>query len=179
MSARMEVCMAAALLIAAAGSAGAASLPSAGTTPNDPAAAPGAPNPSAPAYNQAAISDPYNQSDFGSSQSFGLVASQMLGAAAACEQLHSDSVSLSGLQAAKNAKAADANRSDLDAAQQNMLDPVSTSPGSLNAGAVDCDRLTGSFGKLQEIQLHNPNLAHELDQPDAMYPSEVAKQPGR
>jgi hypothetical protein len=60
-----------------------------------------------------------------------------------------------------------------------MLDPVSTSPGSLKAGAVDCDRLGGSFNKLQEIQLQNPNLTHELDQPDAMYPSNTAKPPAR
>jgi hypothetical protein len=177
MFARLEVYLTVALLIAAVGSAGAEPLqPSVAPTPNDPAAASGAPNSSAPAYNQAATTDPYNQSDFSSGQSFGLVASQMLGAAAACEQLHSDNVSLSGLQAAKNAKAAEVNRSALDAAQQNMLDPAATSPGNLKAGAVDCDRLSGSYSKLQEIQLHNANLTHELDQPDATYPS---NQPGK
>ncbi len=91
----------------------------------------------------------------------------MLGAAAACEQLHSDSVSLSGLQAAKNATDTGSNRADLDAAQQNMLDPAATSPGSLKAGAVDCDRVSGSFVKLQQIQLHNQYLSQDLDQPGA------------
>ncbi|HEX4193696.1 MAG TPA: hypothetical protein VHY80_11375 [Stellaceae bacterium] len=180
MSARIEFYLAAALLIAPLGSADAAALqPNASATPNDPAAASNAPNSSAPAYNQAATDDPYNQSDFGSSQSFGLAATQMLGAAAACEQLHADSISLGGMQAAKNAKPTDGNRSDLDAAQQNMLDPVATSPGGLKAGAADCDRVSGAFGKLQEIQLHNPNLTHELDEPDATYPSDNQPQQSR
>jgi hypothetical protein len=173
MPVRIELYLAAVLLIAPLGSAGATALqPNASATPNDPAAASNAPNSSAPAYNQAATDDPYNQPDFGSSQSFGLAATQMLGAAAACEQLHADSISLSGLQAAKNAQPTDGNRSDLDAAQQNMLDPAATSPGGLKAGAVDCDRVGGAFAKLQEIQLHNPNLTHDLDQPDATYSSD-------
>jgi hypothetical protein len=175
MSARTEIWLAAALLIAMAGNAGAASLsPSFSPTPNDPASAPDAPNSNAPAYNQAAVSDPYNRPDFSSGQSFGLVAGQMLGAAAACEQLHSESMSLSGMQAAKNAKTP-TDRSDIDVAQQNMLDPVSTTGGTLKHGGEDCDRLAGSFDKLQQIQLHNQNLTHELDQADAMYPTTPAK----
>ena len=171
MSARIEIYLAAALLIATAGSAGAGALqPNATPTPNDPAA--NGSNTSAPAYNQAATSDPYNRSDFGSSQSFGLAATQMLGAAAACEQLHADSITLSGLQAAKNAKPTDFSRqAALNAAQQNMLDPVSASPGGLKGGAADCDRIGGSYSKLQEIELHNQNLTHELDEPDAPYAS--------
>lgn len=173
MFARIEVCLAAALLIVTVASAGADTLkPAASATPNDPAAAPGASNASEPAYNQAATSDPYNQSDFGSGQSFGLAATQMLGAAAACEQLHANSISLAGMQAAKNAKPSSANRSDIDAAQQNMLDPVSMSSSTLKAGAADCDRVGGALSKIQELQLHNPNLTHELDEPDAMYPSD-------
>jgi len=173
MLARVRLGLVAGLLILAAGSAAAApQQPSAAATPNDPAAAAAGPNSSAAAYNQAAISDPYNQSDFGTGQAFGLTATQMLGAAAACEQLHSDAVSLSGLQAAKHARNfGDGGRADVDAAQQNMLDPAVTSPGSLKAGAVDCDRVSGSFARLQEIQLHNANLTHELDQPDATYSS--------
>lgn len=173
-----EFCLAAALLIATAGSASADALhPNATSTPNDPAAASNASNSSAPAYNQAATDDPYNQSDFGSSQSFGLAATQMLGAAAACEQLHADSITLGGMQAARSAKPADISRqAALDAAQQNMLDPASASSGSLKAGAADCDRVSGAFDKLQEIQLHNPNLTHELDEPDATYPSDNSSQ---
>jgi hypothetical protein len=126
---------------------GAASLqPSVGATPDDPAAAVGAPNSSAAAYNQAATSDPYNQSDFSSQQSFGLVASQMLGAAAACEQLHADSVSLGALQTAKAAKDTGTNRADLDAAQQHMLDPRGDGVGHAERG---CCRLRSRFGFLQ------------------------------
>jgi hypothetical protein len=174
----VEICLAAALLIASAGSADADSLhPSATPTPNDPAAASDASNSSAPAYSQAATDDPYNQPDFGSGQSFGLAATQMLGAAAACEQLHADSITLGAMEAAKKAKSADvARQADLDAAQQNMLDPVSASPGSLKTGAADCDRVSGAFDKLQDIELHNQNLTHELDEPDATYPSDSNNQ---
>src|ERR1700751_2036681 len=74
MSARIVFCLAAMLLIAATGGAGADSnLPSVGSAPPSSNASP---SPSgAPAYSQAATSDPYNQSDFSSEQSFGLVAS--------------------------------------------------------------------------------------------------------
>ena len=163
MSARIVFCLAAAFSIAAIGGASAASnQPSVGAAPPSSDASPLG----APAYSQAGTSDPYNQSDFSSEQSFGLVASQMLGAAAACEQLHSDSISLSGMQAAKNAKNTGSNRADIDAAQQNMLDPAATSPGTLK-GAVDCDRIGGSFSKLQQIQAHDQYLSKELDQPGA------------
>lgn len=164
MYARIAFCLAAAFSIAAIGGASAASnQPAVGAAPASSSDA----SPSgAPAYSQADTSDPYNQSDFSTQQSFGLVASQMLGAAAACEQLHSDSISLSGMQTAKNTKGTGSNRADIDAAQQNFLDPAATSPGTLK-GAVDCDRVGGSFSKLQQIQAHDPSLAKELDQPGA------------
>ena len=85
---------------------------------------------------------------------------------AACEQLHSDSISLSGMQAAKSAKGSGSNRDDIDAAQQNMLDPAATSSGT-SKGAVDCDRVGGSYMKLQQIQAHDQSLSKELDQPGA------------
>jgi hypothetical protein len=177
MSARTGLCLAAALLLAAAGTAGADSYqPSVGSAPpssrNATAGLPAGP----PAYNQAATDDPYNQPDFSNRQSFGLAASQMLGAAAACEQLHSDRISLNDRQGAKAGKdAADADRANLDAAQQYMLDPAATTPDGLRAGEVDCDRVSASFSRLQEIQLQNQSLAKDLDQPDALSPTTKRK----
>jgi hypothetical protein len=155
---RIQVCLAAALLVATMASAGAASSQDA----DGENAAAGA----ASGSGQAVTADPYNQSDFSTEQSFGLVASQMLGAAASCEHLHSDSVSLSGMQAAKSGKGTGGDRSAIDTAQQNFLDPAATSPGTLK-GSVDCDRVGGSFSKLQQIQLHNQYLTRDLDQPGA------------
>jgi hypothetical protein len=128
----------------------------------------------ADAYNRAAVTDPYNQPDFSAQQSFGLTASQMLGAAAACEQLHSDLVS--GKRAASAPKdPSNDDRADIDAAQQHLLDPAATAPNALNAGEVDCDRVSGSFSQLQQIQIRDQDLAKALDQPDAMSPTDNAK----
>ena len=152
MSARVEVCLAAALLLAAAPLAAAASYqPSIA-----PAAPPSGPStaipqgPDSDAYNKAATDDPYNQPDFSNAQSFGLVASQMLGAAAACEQYHSDRASLGAQQLAK-AGGGSSDRSALDTAQQYMLDPAATGPN----GVADCDRMGTDFSKLQELQFQN------------------------
>ena len=173
MSARIELCLAAALLITAASSAaadsnqanvGAAPPSSTNLTPPLPSAV--------PPYSQAGTTDPYNQPDFSQEQSFGLTASQMLGAAAACEQLHSDRISMGERALARASKgASEEDRANLDAAQQNMLDPAATLPNNLRAGEADCDRMAGSFSRLQQIQLHDQYLAKELDQPDAMSPS--------
>jgi hypothetical protein len=96
----------------------------------------------------------------------------MLGAAAACEQLHSDRVSMGERALARASKGtSEEDRANLDAAQQNMLDPAATLPNNLRAGEADCDRMAGSFSRLQQIQLHDQYLAKELDQPDAMSPS--------
>ncbi len=150
MSARIEVCLAAVLLLAAAPLAAAASYqPSIAPAapPSDPATAiPQGPD--SDAYNKAATDDPYNQPDFSNAQSFGLVASQMLGAAAACEQYHSDRASLGAQQLAKAGSKTGADRSALDTAQQYMLDPAATGPN----GAADCDRMGTDFSKLQELQ---------------------------
>ena len=177
MSARLEACLVVALLIAAAGSAGAASLePSVRTPPLDPAAAAAASaaaNSSIAPYNQAALTDPYNRQDYSTDESFGLTAAQMLGAAAACEQLHADQVSMSGQAIAKGSKEAnEENRANIDAAQQYLLDPAATTPGG---GEADCDRVSGAFGQLQQIQLHNQNLAKDLDEPDAIAPNPIGK----
>jgi hypothetical protein len=177
MSVRIPYCLAVALLMAAAGNAGADSYqPSVGSAPpsSDTSATGSAIDllSGADAYNQAAITDPYNQRDFSAQQSFGLTASQMLGAAAACEQLHSNRVSLSNQRMANAAKdSSDANRANLDAAQQHMLDPVVTSPSDLKAGEADCDRLSGSFTQLQQLQFQDQYLPKKLDQPGAVTPS--------
>jgi hypothetical protein len=165
MSARIALCLGTALLMAAAGSAGADSYqPSVGSAPPSSASsAAGLPSGTA-ASNQAATADPYNQSDFSTQQSFGLTATQMLGAAAACEQLHSDRISLSDRQLAKAAQgSSDEDRANLDAAQQYMLDAAAAAPDS----EADCDRMSTSFSRLQQVQLQNQNLSQDLDQPDA------------
>ena len=170
MFARLQLCLAAALLMVAAGNASAdTNKPSIGPTP-PPASDNAAAGPSgAPAYGQAATTDPYNRPDFTTRQSFGLTASQMLGAAAACEQLHSDLVT--GRRAKPSKDASDQDRAMLDAAQQHMLDAAATSANTAESGEVDCDRVSASFAQLQEIQLHNENLGKELDQPGALSPS--------
>lgn len=170
MSVRVELCFAVALLTAVAGNARADSdTPSVGSPlPSGDNSAPGSATDlptGADAYNRAAITDPYNQPDFSAQQSFGLTASQMLGAAAACEQLHSDLVRTDGLRTSGAKDSSEEERANIDAAQQHMLDPAATSPGS---GEADCDRVSGAFGQLQEIELHDQNLAKSLDQPDAM-----------
>lgn len=170
MPARLNLCFAVALLMAVAGNARADSnKPSIGLAPQpgDNSASESATDPptGTDAYNQAATTDPYNQPDFSAQQSFGLTASQMLGAAAACEQLHSDLVRTDGLRTSGAKDSSEEERANIDAAQQHMLDPAATSPGS---GEADCDRVSGAFGQLQEIELHDQNLGKSLDQPDAM-----------
>lgn len=176
MSARAEVCLVALLLVAAAGTAGAASQqPSVGTNTIDPtaAAAAAAANSNIPGYQQGAITDPYNRPDYTADQSFGLAATQMLGAAAACEQIHSARVSMDDRSVANGTKDAnEQDRADIDAAQQHSLDPAATVPGS---GEADCDRVSGAFGQLQEIELHNQDLAKQLDEPDAIDPNPLGK----
>jgi len=173
MSVRIRYCLAAALLVAATGNAGADPYqPSVGSAPLSSDNSATDLSSRASTYNQAAITDPYNQPDFSAEQSFGLTVSQMLGAAAACEQLHSDRVSLSSRQIAKISKdASDEDRANLDAAQQHMLDPAATSPADLKAGEADCDRVSASFSQLQQIQMHDKYLPKKLDQPDAISPS--------
>ncbi len=156
MSARIGLCLAAALLMAAAGSAGADSYqPSVGSaSPSSASSAAGLP--SATANHQAITTDRYNQSDFSNQQSFGLTASQMLGAAAACEQLHSDRISMGDRQLAKAGQgSSEEERTELDTAQQYMLDPAATLP----AGEADCDRVSASYSRLQQIQIQNQSLS--------------------
>jgi hypothetical protein len=125
--------------------------------------------PSGPdAYNRSATTDPYNQPDFSAPQTFGLTASQMLGAAAACEQLHSDLVS--GQRARASKDPSDEDRANLDAAQDHLLDPAATPANALRSGEVDCDRVSGAFNQLQQIQIRDQDLAKALDQPDAVNP---------
>jgi len=180
MSARISFCLAATLLLAGVGSAGADPLqPRVGTTSSDLAAAAAAADSNTATYNQAGVSDPYNRPGFTRDQSFGLTVGQMLGAAAACEHLHSASVSLDGLKTKKNAGDTDGDRADLDAAQQHMLDPAATMPNDGNADDTDCERMSASFTQLQWIQAQDPNLAKELDQPDALSPDRNKKRPPR
>jgi hypothetical protein len=120
----------------------------------------------ASAYNRAAINDPYNQTGFSAQQSFGLTATQMLGAAAACEQLHSDVVS--GRRARPSKDPSDDDRASLEAAQQNMLAPAVASPNPSLSSEVDCDRVSGAFQQLQRIQIRDQDLAKALDQPDSV-----------
>ncbi len=177
MSPCIPFCLAITLLLAAAGNVGADPYrSSAGSAPlssgySDTQSATDLPS-GADAYNQAAITDPYNQREFSPQQSFGFTASQMLGAAAACEQLHSDSVSLGDRQAAKASKdLSDEDRDNLDAAQQHLLNPAAMSPTGSKADEADCARMEASFSQLQQMQFHDQDLAKKLDQPDAMSPS--------
>lgn len=189
MRARLQLCLAAALLVAGAGNAGADPYkPRVGSA--TPGAASGlassaysaAESPTnlpsgADAYNRAATNDPYNQPDFSPQQSYGLTASQMLGAAAACEQRHSDLAS--GGRAKGSKEVNDESRALLDAAQQHMLDPASTSPDASRVGETDCDRVSGAFNQLQQIQIRDQDLAKALDQPDATSPSPNTRNAGR
>ena len=180
MFARLELCVAAALLMVAGANARAdSSTPGAGSTGTpglsgySATESPIERSSDANAYNRAAISDPYNQTGFSAQQSFGLTASQMLGAAAACEQLHSDLAS--GQRARPSKDPSDDDRSSLDAAQQNMLAPAVTAPNPLQTGEVDCDRMSGAFRELQQIQIRDQDLAKALDQRDAASSSDKSK----
>jgi len=166
MFARLRLCLAAALLILTAANAGAQSA-----KPSVGAAAPSSDGSVAgvPAYGQAAMADPYNRRDLTNQETFGLTASQMLGAAAACEQLHADLVS--GVRAKASKDSGDEERAILDAAQQHMLDAAATAGNTMQAGEVDCDRVSGAFAQLQQIQVQDRDLAKALDQPDAVSPT--------
>ena len=180
MVARLSLGLAAALLIGLIGLPGTAGAAPYEANPG-PAPVPSAegPSSSAEAYNQAAIDDPYNQPDFSNAQSFGLIASQMLGAAAACEQLHSERISLGKHGMAKAAEGSIDNRAALDAAQDHMLDPAAMAQNSQKSGDADCNRLTGTFDKLQQLQMRNQSLQQDLDQPDAMSLSDSQAQEPR
>ena len=109
----------------------------------------------------------YDQPSMGDDQSFGLVAMQMLGAAAACEQMDAARMSLDTPPQIK-ANGDVYNHGDLDAAQQHFLNPTAIAGNPSKKGGADCDRLAGSFDQLQQIQLRNQSLSRDLDQPDGL-----------
>ena len=174
MFARLQMCVGVALLAVAGANAQADSSTSVGSAAAGAGSASGYSTAASPiersseasAYNRAAINDPYNRTGFSAQQSFGLTASQMLGAAAACEQLHSDVAS--GQRARPSKEPSDDDRASLDAAQQNMLAPAIASPNPLQSGEVDCDRVSGAFRELQQIQIRDQDLARGLDQTDSL-----------
>jgi hypothetical protein len=180
MLARLRLGLAVALLAAAAGNAGADSpkssfglgTPSTGSAPAlsgySGAESPIERSSEANAYDRAAINDPYNQRDFSAPHSYGLTASQMLGAAAACEQLHSDLAS--GRRGRTSKDTGEEDQAMLEAAQQHMLDAAATPPNALLTGEAECDRVSGAFSQLQQIQIRDRDLAKALDQPDAVSP---------
>jgi len=87
--------------------------------------------------------------------------------------MHSDQVTMGNRELAKTSReASEEDRANLDAAQQHLLDAAATAPGG---GEADCDRVSGAFSQLQQIQLQNQNLGKDLDQPDAIVPNPLGK----
>lgn len=98
-------------------------------------------------------------------QAFALVAGQILGAAAACEQINEDRVSSATQKAVKITKDSAQTQEDIDAAQQYMLDAADSARDAVKNGNADCNRVSTSFTKLEQIE-QNSEQQSQLDDPD-------------
>ncbi|HEV8016662.1 MAG TPA: hypothetical protein VGP48_14080 [Stellaceae bacterium] len=104
--------------------------------------------------------DPDGMSD---AQTFSLVAGQILGAAAACEQINEQRVASATKKAVKMANDAGESEEDIQAAQQHMLDAADTGRDAVKTGNADCDRVQTSFTKLEQIEQQTPDLQSPQD----------------
>jgi hypothetical protein len=118
----------------------------------------------------------YDRPGMSDAQTSALVSMQMLGAAAACEQVNEARVSRGPQLPAKPDGAAD-NRADLDAAQQHFLDPAAIAGLPSKRGFADCDRLAGSFDQLQELGMRNQRLQADVDEADGLKPEDSQQRP--
>lgn len=100
------------------------------------------------------------------SQSFSLVAGQILGAAAACEQIDESRVAAATQKAVKIAKQSAEDQADIEAAQQYMLDAADTGRDAVKDGTADCDRVSASFSQLEQVEQNTPQQQSQLDDPD-------------
>lgn len=144
MAGRIPLTFAAILLLAAPAAAGAAVIQAAGPAVgqsqgqgNDPLAQGQNQN------GQGGVSD---------AQSFALVAGQILGAAAACEQINEGRVSDATKKAVKIAHDSAESPEDVEAAQQYMLDAADSAQDAVKNGDADCNRVSASFSRLEQIE---------------------------
>lgn len=96
--------------------------------------------------------DQQGQGDISDAQSFALVAGQILGAAAACEQINEGRVSNATKKAVKIAKDSAESSEDVQAAQQYMLDAADSAQDAVKNGDADCNRVSASFSRLEQIE---------------------------
>lgn len=163
MAVRIPLSLAAILLTAVPQFAGAAALRVADPSPG-PSAPSTLPQPPAAAQPSDPTAEPDEMSD---SQTFSLVAGQILGAAAACEKINEQRISEATKQAVKIAKNSADNQADINAAQQYMLDAADSGRDAVKNGSADCDRVSGSFSKLEWIEQNTQKLQSQLDDPEA------------
>lgn len=100
-------------------------------------------------------------------QSFGLTAEQMLGAAAACEEINAERIAGAARQTPKSTGKSPEDLGDVQAAQQNMLDAGASAQNGVAGGNVDCNRVSQSFSALMRAELNEPDLQSRFDQPTA------------
>lgn len=135
----------------------------------DPSTGPSAP--ATPGQQRPAVippDDPTAEPDsMSDSQTFSLVAGQILGAAAACEKINEQRISEATKQAVKIAKNSADDQADINAAQQYMLDAADSGRDAVKNGSADCDRVSSSFTKLEWIEQNSQKLQSQLDDPDA------------
>ena len=104
-----------------------------------------------------------NADGMSDAQNFSLVAGQILGAAAACEQINEERVSNATKKAVKMARDTAENEEDIQAAQQYMLDAAGSGRDAVKAGDADCDGVQASFNKLEQIEQQTPDLQSPQD----------------
>ncbi|HEY3916153.1 MAG TPA: hypothetical protein VGL83_00085 [Stellaceae bacterium] len=162
MAVRIPLSLAAVLLVAAPQFAGAAVFRAA-----DPSV-----GPSNPALPPPAVTQPGDPDAMSDSQTFSLVAGQILGAAAACEKINEQRISTATKQAVKIAKNSADNQADINAAQQYMLDAADSGRDAVKNGSADCDRVSASFTRLEWIEQNSQKLQSQLDDPEAPDPDD-------
>ncbi len=157
MSGRIPLSLAAILLLAAPAGAGAAVFQVAGpSVGSSQGSDPGVLGQQDPQGGQDGISD---------AQSFALVAGQILGAASACEKIDENRVSDATQKAVKITKDSAESQEDIEAAQQYMLDAADSARDAVKNGTADCDRVSASFSKLEQVE-QGSNQQSRLGDPD-------------
>ena len=161
MAARIALSLIAALLIAAPAAAGASTFRAADPGVDQPKS--GGSDQQFRGNDQLGDNDQDGMSD---AQNFALVAGQVLGAAAACEQINEQRVSTATKKAVKLATDTAESDQDVQTAQQYMLDAADSGRDAVKEGNADCDRVEDSFVQLEQIEQNTAKLQSQLDDPN-------------
>jgi hypothetical protein len=112
------------------------------------------------------------------SQAFSFVAGQILGAAAACKQIDRNRVTAATQKAVIIVRQSAENQADVTAAQQYMLAAADSARDAVKNGTADCNRVSASFSKLEQVEQNAQEQQSQLDDPDQPAQPDAQDNPG-